>query len=81
MLPYGVTSDGQRFLVLEAKDRALHPSFTVAVNWQDAPAKTERPLTGPPPPLTDRPFRRAGSREIVVLTRLTSRDQEAQHVR
>jgi hypothetical protein len=36
VLPYGVTPDGQRFLVLEAQDRALHPPFTVAINWQDA---------------------------------------------
>jgi hypothetical protein len=37
VLPYGVASDGQRFLVLEPKDPALHPPFTVAINWQDGP--------------------------------------------
>jgi dipeptidyl aminopeptidase/acylaminoacyl peptidase len=36
VLPYGVTSDGKRFLVLEAQDRDLHPPFTVALNWQAA---------------------------------------------
>ena len=34
--PYDVTPDGNRFLVLEARDRALHPPFTVALNWQEA---------------------------------------------